>query len=72
MSGVVVPAATNYNPPLSQGRFVGIYPFKNDLPIILSAQVAFEIIIEHHVAPNSAIDDDRIKIVLAGVLDRLS
>lgn len=54
----------------SKGRFVGIYPL--NLPIVLAQQVDFEIQIVHHVAPAADLNDDRIKISLNGILERLS
>jgi hypothetical protein len=65
-----VPAATNYNPSESAGKYVGILPL--NLPITLSSQVAFNVVVEHHVAPAAGLDDDLIKIGLNGILERLS
>jgi len=65
-----VPAATNYNPSNSVGRYVGIFPL--NLPIVLSSQVAFTVTVEHHVAPAADLDDDLVKVGLNGILERLS
>lgn len=46
--------------------------FRLQVPIILAAQTAFEVRLVHHVAVNSAIADFRLKISLAGTLERLS
>lgn len=43
-----------------------------NLPIILASQVHFSVDIVHHVAPDAAIDDDLVKVGLAGILERLS
>jgi len=64
------PAATNYNPPLSTGRHVGILPL--NLPIVLASVVSFNISVEHHTAPSADLDDDVVKIGLNGILERLS
>lgn len=65
-----VPAATNYNPSESSGTYRGILPL--NLPIVLASQVAFNITVEHHVAPAAGLDDDIVKIGLNGILERLS
>lgn len=65
-----VPAATNYNPSESAGKYVGILPL--NLPIVLASQVAFNITLEHHVAASADLADDILKIGLNGILERLS
>jgi hypothetical protein len=53
-----------------QPRYTSCY--RLTVPIILAAQTAFEVRLVHHIAPNAAINDFRIKLVLAGTLERLS
>jgi len=65
-----VPAATNYNPSNSNGRYLGIFPL--NLPIVLSSLVSFNVEMEHHVAPAADLDDDLVKVGLNGILLRLS
>lgn len=52
------------------GRAVGVLPL--ELPIVLASQTSFEVKVEHHAAPNSALDDDMIMIGLCGLLGTLS
>ncbi len=54
----------------SLGRYLGIKPL--NLPIILAEQVEFQILLEHHVAPNASLDADFLSIGLAGILMRQS
>ena len=46
------------------------YPL--NVPIVLSALTRFEGLVEHHVAINTALDDDKLMISLQGVLERLA
>jgi hypothetical protein len=54
----------------SNGRFVGILPL--NLPIVLASQTSFEGLVDHHVAPSSDLDGDKLKVCLVGILERLS
>lgn len=70
-SGVIVPAAAGSNVGLpSVARGVGVKIL--NIPIVIAAQVHMEGQIEHWTAPNAAIDDNKVKIGLAGILERLS
>lgn len=69
-AAVVVPAATNYNPPTSIGSYRGVLPI--NLPIVFAANVQYTILVTHHAAPAADLDDDLIKIALQGILERLS
>ena len=51
-------------------RFVGEFPL--NLPIVLASQVTFQVTIEHHSAVSSALDGDKIRFGLNGLLERLS
>lgn len=55
---------------ISTGRFVGILPL--NLPIILASQVSFSVNLEANGAGAAALDGDKIKVSLAGILKRLS
>jgi len=54
----------------TQGKAVGVYPL--ELPIVLASLTSFELTITHDVAPAAALQDDKLKIGLCGVLGRLS
>ena len=62
--------AGDNDPSMAWGAYRGILPL--NLPIVLASQVAFNITVEHHVAPSADLDDDIIKIGLTGILERLS
>lgn len=54
----------------SNGRYLGIYPL--NLPLILAEQVQFEVLVDHHVAPNVALNADFLTVSLCGILMRQS
>lgn len=66
----VTPTVAGDNEPLMQGRFHGVFPLNR--PIRIGATQAFEVRIQHHVAPNVALDDDLMMISLYGKLIRMS
>lgn len=64
------PTVAGDNEPLMQGRWHGVFPLNR--PIRIGATQAFEVRIQHHVAPNVALDDCRLMISLYGKLIRMS
>lgn len=69
-SQMIADAATNYTSPASMGRCLGIFPLQ--LPIVLASLTTFNVTLTHTVAPNAALDGDRIIVSLCGALGRLS
>lgn len=66
----MTPAVAGDNIPMVAATFKGVYPL--NFPLKIGAVQAFEVEITHHVAPNTAIDDDTIRIGLNGRLRRMS
>jgi len=56
--------------PTTLGRCLGIFPLQ--LPIVLASLTTFNVTLTHTVAPNAALDGDRIIVGLCGALGRLS
>ena len=68
---IMEPAAAADNYALSTvARSVGILPL--NLPIVLAANVTFDVTLQHWAAPNTNLDGDKIKLGLCGILERLS
>lgn len=55
---------------LSTGRYVGILPL--NLPLVIASQVQFNLDVREFTASAAAIDSDKVKISLPGILERLS
>jgi hypothetical protein len=71
LQSLVTPAVAGDSMPLfTLNRATGILPL--NLPIVLASQVAFNVTLQHHVAPNANLDNDKLKIGLCGILERLS
>lgn len=66
----MTPTAAGDNIPLISPRFHGIFPLNK--PITLAALTTFEVTMQHHVAPGAALNGDRLKIALSGILTRVS
>jgi|SRR5271169_786411 len=66
---IMTPAvAGNNSLESSQAKFHGIFPL--NLPIPLPALNTFKVVVTPWVATDAAIDGDRLKVVLAGLLER--
>lgn len=71
LQSLITPAVAGDNTPLfTLNRAVGVLPL--NLPIVLASQVAFNVTLQHHAAPSTNLDDEKIKIGLTGILERLS
>ncbi len=66
----LVPTVAGDNIPLNQPRYGGVFPLNK--PIKIGAVQSFEVRIQHHVAPNAVLDDDKLFISLNGRLVRMS
>lgn len=66
----LVPTAAGDNIPLIQPRFHGIFPL--NIPIVIAAVGTFHIELRHWIAPDEALEDDKIWIGLAGILEKVS
>ena len=62
-------AADNYSM-ATISRAIGILPL--NLPIVLASNVTFDVTMQHWTAPTANLDDDKIKLALCGILERLS
>lgn len=68
---VLTPAVAGDNERvLTESGARGILPL--NLPIVLSALVSFSVVVVHQVAAATELDDDKIKIGLTGILERLA
>jgi hypothetical protein len=70
LNAAVIPTVAGDNLPFIAPLFRGV--FKLNIPIVLAALAPFDLRIEHHTAPNAALDGNRIQISLNGRLERLS
>ncbi len=66
----MTPSAAGDNIPLIQPTYKGIFPLNR--PIRIGATQAFEVRIQHQVAPNASLDGNRMMIGLYGKLIRMS
>lgn len=68
---ILEPAAAADNYALGTvNRGLAILPL--NLPIVLAANVTFDITMQHWTAVNANLDGDKVKIILCGILERLS
>lgn len=66
----LTPSVAGDNIPMILPTFKGVYPL--NFPLKIGAVQTFEVEIQHHVAPDAALDNDQIRVGLNGRLRRMS
>ncbi len=66
----MIPAVAGDNIPLNMPRYHGVFPLNRSIKI--GATQAFEVRLQHHVAPNSSLDGNFMMVSLYGKLIRMS